>query len=629
MSTRNDIYKKYYDSDIFNANPNYTYNVVKKTRLRINHPTYDETKEDVFNIGKEKRIRRNLGKNNSVKMPVVSRSAAKRKNNYMKIYGSDIFNQRGATSSERRRGVKQIPNTTNKSTYLNEMGDREEYIKDLKYYTNQHRAEKKEYEPVYYANKITPQERYYREHFINHGALPEKKDFSNSQDNIEEKKLNNYIHNKIYLNKELDIYNNVGADKKGIPGQINIKEKRYFRQKPVGLYEGKKHFIDTNLYPQNSCKINKQFQMESYIFSYTDKKKDYNEEARKINERLEKEKRKNYNVNILGQSMGQPKRDSINSNRSLYGSVHSRWNRTNLDWTSPECQIIFNNTLDEGRNQSARQRKINQLTDSQNIDILTGLEKEPINNNHKSKEEKNKNNGMKRFDEIINEIPNLNEGQKLGIKMKVSSLDCNSDKEWDNKGKSLNDYYTNNYHKINKDKEVTGKVNDKRNKIDNNKKNSNFHDNSYHDYVITYSTKGNQFEKFDEIDIQKLFGAKGIQAYDIHKNPFDKGNYNTINIKLKGNDANNELYNKVKKVQEDLRKEHYKINIEKGKVKNHGIKVGKMVSNPGAKVGIMYDNMNKNYEGSTFKQMPNDIKARKGFSKQFAQINYGYKKSNF
>ena len=91
MSTRNDIYKKYYDSDIFNANPNYTYNVVKKTRLRINHPTYDETKEDVFNIGKEKRIRRNLGKNNSVKMPVVSRSAAKRKNNYMKIYGSDIF----------------------------------------------------------------------------------------------------------------------------------------------------------------------------------------------------------------------------------------------------------------------------------------------------------------------------------------------------------------------------------------------------------------------------------------------------------------------------------------------------------------------------------------------------------
>ena len=66
-------------------------------------------------------------------------------------------------------------------------------------------------------------------------------------------------------------------------------------------------------------------------------------------------------------------------------------------------------------------------------------------------------------------------------------------------------------------------------------------------------TKGNQFEKFDEAEIQKLLGNKGIQAYDIHKNPFDKGNYNTINIKIKGNDDNNELYNKVKKVQEDLR----------------------------------------------------------------------------
>ena len=31
-------------------------------------------------------------------------------------------------------------------------------------------------------------------------------------------------------------------------------------------------------------------------------------------------------------------------------------------------------------------------------------------------------------------------------------------------------------------------------------------------------------------------------------------------------------------------------------------------------------------EGSKFKEMPNEVKARKGFTKQFAQINYGYKK---
>ena len=47
-----------------------------------------------------------------------------------------------------------------------------------------------------------------------------------------------------------------------------------------------------------------------------------------------------------------------------------------MDWKSPECEILFNN---DNRKQTARERKINQLADSQNIDILSGLQKEPIN----------------------------------------------------------------------------------------------------------------------------------------------------------------------------------------------------------------------------------------------------------
>ena len=623
MSKRNEIYKKFYDSDIFNTNPNYTRVEVEavKPKNRINHPTLENTKEEVFNIGKERRIKRNKGnreKEDFQNNTVGSRSVAKRKNNYDKIYGSDIFNQRLSTSTERRRGVKQIPNVTNKTTLLNQIGNNEEYVKDLKYYTSQHRTEKKEYDPDIYMSKITPQERYYNELYSNHEENQPKKNGKN-----DDKKLNDYIHNKLNLKKEMNKYNNVGADKKGNPDNVNYKEKRYFKQKPI-LYEGRRNFVDSNQYPQNNCKINKQIQMESHIFSNEDKKKDFNEEVKEINDRLEKEKRKVYNTNVLGQPYINinKKKDSINTDRSLYGSVNSKWGRSNIDWRSPEAQVMFANSFsDENKCQTARERKINHLSGSQNVDILSGREKEPVDYKYE-KEEKINNSGKKKLNEIIEELPNLNEGQKLGIKMKASALDCSNDNEWDNKGKLLNDYYINK-NNYNKEKEVTGKVNDKNDRINNELRNYNKNDNIYHDYVITYSTKGNEFEKFDEADIQKLFGTKGIQTYDIHKNPFDKGNYNMINLKIKGNDNNNELYNKVKKVQDELRKENYKINIEKGRPKNYGKKYGKMVTKPGSKVGFLNDNAN---EGSKYKVMPNEMKARKGFTKEFAQINMGYKK---
>ena len=363
--------------------------------------------------------------------------------------------------------------------------------------------------------------------------------------------------------------------------------------------------------------------MESHIFSNEGKKKDFNEEVKEINDRLEKEKRKVYNTNVLGQPYMymKKKKDSITSDRSVFGSVNSRWEKTNIDWKSPEAQVMFGNSFaDENKRKTARERKIDHLSGGKNFDILSGFEKQPFNYRYE-KEEKINNSGKNKMNEIIEEIPNLNEGQKLGIKMKASVLDCNDD-ELNNKGKLLNDYYKNkNYY--NKEKEVTGKVNDKNDRINNDLRNYNKNDNIYHDYVITYSTKDNQFEKFDEYEIQKLFGTKGLQTYDIHKNPFDKGNYNMIHIKLKGNDNNNELYNKVKKVQEELKKDNYKINIEKGKPNNYGKKYGKLVIKPGSKVGFLNENAR---EESGFKVMPNEIKARKGFTKQFAHINPDYKK---
>ena len=626
MSKRNEMYYKFYASDIFNTDQNFAHNTIANPRTKPiskkNHPTLESTKEEVFNIGKERRIRRNKEKKDNENNAILSRSVERRKKNYEHIYGSDIFNNRRATSTERRRGVKQIPNVTNKTTLLNQIGNNEEYIKDLKYYTSQHRAEKKEYDPDVYMSKITPQERFYREQYANHGVLAPNENIS------EEKKVNDYIHNKLNLKKEINKYNNVGADKKGKEGEVNYKEKRYFKQKPVGLYEGRRNFVDSKQYPQNNCKINKQIQMESHIFSNENKKKDFNEEVKEINDRLESEKNKHYHIDVLGQPIKKirKERDSLNTDRSLYGSVNSRWAKTNLDWRSPEAQIMFCNTsTEDGRCMTARDRKINQLSGSQNVDILSGKEKEHNDIYQLKKDMQANDSGRKKFDEIIEEMPNLKEGDKYSIKMKASDLDCNNDEEWNNKGKLLNDFYRNKPSKIKREKEITGKVNDKHDRISNDLNNYNTNDNTFHDYVITYATKGNnQFEKFDEIDIQKLLGAKGILAYDIHKNPFDKGNYNTINIKLKGNDTNNELYNKVKKVQDDLRKQNYKINIEKGVVKNHGKKGGKMMLKPGSKMVVVNDN--KNNEGGKYKMMPKEVKARKGFTKEFGLINYGYKK---
>ena len=50
------------------------------------------------------------------------------------------------------------------------------------------------------------------------------------------------------------------------------------------------------------------------------------------------------------------------------------------------------------------------------------------------------------------------------------------------------------------------------------------------------------------------------------------------------------------------------------------------MNNPGGKIGIMPDNIDKDRENKfKFKIIPN-YKKRKGFTKEFAGINYAYKK---
>ena len=174
MYTRKDVFDKYYKSDIFNTNDNNIKSGKRKAVIRPNFPTLESTKEDLFNVGRERRIQRSRNKypNKPENNTGLNLSMDKRKKNYDKIYGSDIFNLK-SNSVERRKGIKLIPNTTNKSKCFDEMTNNEEYINELKYYTRTHRSEKKEFHPDLSMKNVKPQERYFRQHYEIHGVLPE------------------------------------------------------------------------------------------------------------------------------------------------------------------------------------------------------------------------------------------------------------------------------------------------------------------------------------------------------------------------------------------------------------------------------------------------------------------------
>ena len=618
MASRQDVFNKYYASDIFNQNPQYVNAPAQNPKPRLNHSCLESTKEDVFNIGKERRIQRNFNNNEPRKVQPTCASVEKRKQNYDKIYGSDIFNSRKASSIERRRGRQQIPNATNRSTCFDGMKNNDEYSNDLKYYTKQHRAEKKEYDPDKYVNKVTPQERYYNQYYENSGNIISPGNNRNDEINGEKNKLD-YVQKRVNLEKNEKIYNDVGADKKRIGGDAPQKEVRYVKNHPISEYQkNHRRFVDVSEFPENNCKINKQIQMESHIFSndknYYDKT---DEEINKINERIKKEQSKQYNENVLGQPIQKPNnRDLSNNDPSLFGAVHSKWGQTNITWNSPEAEVMFGKNYTDsiyqkyGPKPTAYQRKMNQLADSQGIDTLSGYDKSHVYNYQKPEREVQVNDETsKKIEKMVDDIPNLNEGQKYGIKMKTSVLDFTDNNQWDNKAKTLNNYYKQGNNRQ-KNKEVTDKpTNINRNNNDN-------EDYGYHDFVITYPLKNNQFEKFDEKDIQKLFGTKGVNVYDVHKNPFPKENYNTITLKVKGSDYNNELTSKVKSVQEDLKRKNYKVNIEKGTKKNVKKNNQRADNNPS----------NPMNAGSTYKVMPPEYMQKKGFTNEYSGVNYDYKR---
>ena len=564
MASRKYILGKYRSSDIFNLIDDSTMGETKP-KLRLNRSTLENTKEEVFNIGKEKRISRNVQKD-----LYRNHSAEKRKLNYDKIYGSDIFNLK-SKSVERRKERHHMPNITNRSTFFEEMKNNEEYVKNFKEYTREKRG-------------------YFNE--------------NKNNKSVEERNI--YDNNIRYIKKRgFDVENE--KDNNIISRNKNNNELNFKKKHPLTLYKSeRRQFIGLDECRENNCKINKQIQFESHIFSSEDNTyKKSKKEIQEINDRINQIKNEKENYNILSQPRIRVNRRKRNSNENIFSSMddlHKKIPPADMKWDSLQSQVMFSPDYTKklyknygSKGPTAYQRRLHQFADSDNLDTLSGLKsevqdfrylKKPIKDEAKNMEE------QKRIEKMVENIPYLSEGKKLEFKMNKSILDFRDENEWHNQN-LLNKKGENNL--------------------------------EYHDYTITYGIKGNNFENYNENEIKNLFGKKGINVYDIHKNTFGKGKINTIELKISGNNNCDEINKKIKLIQDELNKKNYKIKIEKGNKSNN---LKKFVNNPGGKIGIMKDNFSNKNEEPRFKIMPNDYRAKRGFTKQFAGINYSYKNPN-
>ena len=622
--SRKQIYNKYYSSNIFNNDPSTAANI-PKVRTRISQSSLLKTKDDLFNT------------ENITQKESLTKTGVKRLGVYSKIYGSDIFNKTNPGIKPKKSGLKKIRNANNFSSCFESMKNLEEYKKNLKSYTKEKRPEKKSFKPKEIINE-TPAERYYKEMYEHNGSniLPErcfsadkytKEIYADKKKNLknDDNKLNDEI-SEIKLKPKVN-------------KKIYVKKKNKWTDDNSGNY----HFIDSEINPVNSARINKQIYLQSNLFKNEDEKNNDNLNEKKrmktleqINSRIEAEKDRIYRNNRYHFSPQERKRDLSGNDRMIYGSVHSKWEKSKIDWLNPQTELMFGTQATKDlkkefgpKGPNAFQRKLNQLADSKNIDIINEEEKIPINTISKpTKQEVVNDQGNKKWEEIVEKIPNLSSDKKSKIKQNATTSMLNDYKNFEDKVKTLTSFYSNpNMESIIKKakKEVTGKIGKKKT-IDNvNKKFEKKSEHDFTDYVLTYATKGT-FEKFGENEIKKLFEKNGVHIYDVHKNMFDKGSYNMIKFKVRDDKEGPEALNqKINNIEQNLGK-NYKVKINREKKKNLKINSKNFVSNPGAKLGIINENIGV-YDNAKYTKIPENIRNKKAFSRQFEQINYGYKKN--
>ena len=556
--------KKNTNLDIIHLNLNRNINKVipKNTKENRYQDIYKNKKPNLFSIENQKRIKRNIIKNKEI----MSNSIEKKP--ILKVE-NDLFYKNKSNSCEKRKGKKVIPKILNRENILYNDLDLEEYTKELKDYQSSHRNNNTNYDPDKYINSQTSDERYFKAYYDDNISLDKGKNTKNK-----EEQLKKYIHDRKYLKNEIKILNDTFSTK----NKRRLNKQNQKRNKS----EEKRFFADSKHFPKYNSLINKQIELESHIFNTELKKeKGYFEQAKEIYHRVEKyQKNKNKTNKRIFKNHLNIKHNKKTINKDLEYSHVKKIKSENL-------QKYANNTI----SYTKKMKDINILNNSKDYDLITGrkiIKKIPSKDKKKKKEKTD--NIM--IEEIIESIPNLSEHNKIQIRMKASVFDLKNDEDLSKRRNEFIKFYKTNPNKNKKNEIITLKIGEKNNDAE--IKADNFDENPSEKYIMTYRSKGT-YDKFDSSEIKDIFCQKGIQAYDIHsKNSYNGDNINTISFRLKG--ENDE---KIKTIENELKKENYKLKIRK-------------YDN---KININNEKDSKVNEEKKFKIMPKEIIERKGVSK--------------
>ena len=664
MSGNAKLFEKYKKSDIFNTIDDEDAPLTERQhRTRNAQASLKNTQNDIFHT---------LETENSstyIKPNI--------KNKYViKHHQSDIFNINDIIQTPKKPTIKKFRNASNFSNCFNFMTDNEQYKIDIKEYTAKHRATKKIFNPDKYFNNEEASGRLYNQLYDpkRNPVLPNKnskmmKSSANLFSNInlnekklftERKKVMRRQFTNVYLNNE-----NLKERKKLTEENIKgLKNHTFYKTKGFTYQDNnyctdKSKYVQPNQIPGNSSKITKQMQLQSNIFGENNKNK-INGDINIIKERIkiaqendeDKPKKtfkkieinKSRNQNLQGQEY----------DRNIWGAIHNNWEKSNLDWKNTNTEIIFGKTFSgrfpklnlekikekEEEEEDAFQRKVKHLSDSGFKDTINESIKSKRNWKKVPLTERLNYSNLEQIDEVLNEIPDnvLMPDKKMKIIGNTNTTDFNG-----NVG--LNSNYLNykKYHKnlLNKNENMKKKEpkikimsgeDNKSKKILLNKTftNNKIHDDyKIHDYIISYDSKAKSektnFDKFNENEVKLIFSKKGIHIYDIQKNYFDNGKYNTIKFKIRENEGEQILNEKLKKLEDDLAKKQYKISITKEIEKDKKKNLRGVVKNPFNKGLIMAEGGNN--KNSKFKKMePLQLKKNASFSKLYTLINHEYKK---
>ena len=586
------VIKKYHDSDIFNLKKDQKLNKsTNPSKNRTTQGSLEKTKDDIFNTtdnGKKGRIK------------------PRGKKIYIQNYlNTDLFNSELNDSNKKTKSKNRI--YINSSSCFDGVLNNEEYSKDLKYYTKTHRSKKKDYDVDKYFTNISAVGRYYKELYGEEKNLifPKSKNTLSKTLTNSPNKIG--INNTVFKNqlKEYELRKkNLKAPKKQNIDEIIFGPKKLNKTidqgKNVTYNKKRVHILGKNFDEKNnrniikekdgikySSKLHKQLQNQSNIFgvenndiktkmfNYLKNKKEEKENKLKLKQKIKRE-REEINSKIKEQN-----KKNLCLNNNLWGGTHCKWQKSNMDWKDPGAQLLFkktytmNNFNTNKDKMTAFQRKLKDLADSDNLDTLS--EGKKVLNIEKFRIKRSINvddNNVDQTKEILRTMPNdtLRIDQKLKIINDSTTSNFLNNTTNENLSKMCNRVNSNiKSARLSKSKKknsnlikIMGKNSNTSNKnyINNLNNNNKLKD----DYALIYSTKSsNTLDKLNNIDIKKIFGAKGIHIFDIRKNEFVIGDINKIKFKIRESEDDNikDLEQKIKLVEIDLNKNKYKVNIKK------------------------------------------------------------------